>query len=118
MKVRLEYCGNLVSINKRYIISRRTRSLILSKEYREFLKKLHETFKMQAKLCDIILDCKSKFRVEIEINEKHRNDIDSIVKPLLDSLEGVIYKNDRQVKSLSIEKKCIDKDVLVYFYRL
>ena len=37
-----------------------------------------------------------KFKIEVEIHGKIRADIDNILKGVLDALNGVAYKDDRQ----------------------
>lgn len=41
--------------------------------------------------------------------EANRGDIDSILKSLLDALEGILYLNDKQVQKITVEK-LLDKN--------
>ena len=41
-----------------------------------------------------------------------RRDIDNILKPILDSLEGVCYHNDTQITTLQVQKLLGTKDKL------
>lgn len=43
-------------------------------------------------------------RLEIEFFQTFGGDIDGRLKPLLDSLEGVIYQNDKQVVEIVVRK--------------
>jgi len=51
-------------------------------------------------------------RIHVEIwysSDAHqRPDVDNIAKPILDALEGVVYKNDLQIRSVKIG--CIPRD--------
>src|SRR5689334_22901841 len=38
-----------------------------------------------------------------EFSERAMMDRDNMVKPILDAMQGIVYKNDRQVKNLGIE---------------
>lgn len=47
---------------------------------------------------------KGKFCITVNMFVKRDRDIDSSVKLLLDALEGIVYKNDKQVVDLNISK--------------
>ena len=51
------------------------------------------------------------FRVEIEIHGKCRADIDNVGKGILDALNGVAYKDDRECVGFSV-KLCKSKGYL------
>lgn len=59
---------------------------------------------------------KDKYSVMIKMYVKHDRDIDSSLKILLDSFEGFVYENDRQIVSLQVDKikvKDIDPKLVV-----
>ena len=96
----------LCSVNKKYLKAKSGR-LILSPEYRAFKETV-------AAYCRQV-EFKPPYRVEIEFIG--REDIDNIIKPILDALQlsGVI-KNDRNIAQLEIvkhDKKKMDDNRLI-----
>ena len=94
-KINYEY--DLCPINQRYL----SRKFILSKRYREAKEK-------------IAWVCKSQYRgemiegeisVDLVISYPRKIDIDSMVKVILDSMQGIIFKNDSQIFKLAIWKR-------------
>lgn len=47
--------------------------------------------------------------VVLHFKDKRRRDIDNYCKLILDSLEGIVYQDDKQIDSLNIEKT-IDRE--------
>ena len=75
--------------------------MLLQSDYRNYLKKARVLVQL-SKLRPIEGDC------EVEIiwfRTKTRGDIDNRVKPILDCLEGVAFKNDKQVAKLIVERR-------------
>lgn len=91
----IEYNGNLVGNNKRYAYRGKK---ILSEEYKAFKDSLGWLFKANKP----ILDDTNLFSVIIEYNSRH--DIDALLKAILDSAEGIVYSNDKQVDNLYVRK--------------
>jgi Holliday junction resolvase RusA-like endonuclease len=95
--VKIRYDGKLVGNNARY--KYRTHK-VLTAEYKQFKEDLGWLLKAECKGQEC--NDKDDFIVRITFNSKH--DIDGLAKGILDSAEGIVYKNDRQVKKLDIEK--------------
>ena len=54
------------------------------------------------------------FKADIMISKRKNYDIDAVLKLLLDSLEGVVYKNDKYIVDLHIRKHLLaDEDEIV-----
>lgn len=47
--------------------------------------------------------------------ETELGDLDNLVKPILDALEGITYLNDRQVSDLRAQRKDIDSPLRVRY---
>lgn len=101
-------------LNKLYIpICRNNKpSIIKNKEAKEFVKLVYmEAIRQKAnkKLSGGI-----SIKIDIEISKRRNYDIDSVLKLLLDALNGVCYSDDKQIVDLQIRKhiKC-DNDRLV-----
>ena len=59
------------------------------------------------------IECISTNELHLEIKcyfKRYNRDIDNVLKPLLDSLQGVVYENDSQIKSIYITKFKSDKN--------
>lgn len=57
---------------------------------------------------------RGQLEVEIDVTFTSRNrDIDNITKPILDSLQGIVYKNDNQIYRLLINKNIGKSESLV-----
>jgi len=93
--IQIIYNDELCGTNKRYAYRG---SKVLSDEYRTFKDSLGWLFKAQTTEVDL----KNTFSCKIEYNSRH--DIDALLKAILDSAEGIVYKNDRQVTELSVSK--------------
>jgi len=79
----------LPSINAKYTVSRGR--MVLNRPFREAKRKLKMIFKLRYK---------GKVHTEkmyIVLHIETGKDIDNLEKMLIDSMEGIIYKNDRQV---------------------
>lgn len=64
-------------------------------------------------------DLKGHYRVDVDMYLKRDRDVDSSLKLLLDSLEGILYKNDKQVKEVRCKKYKSQKAYLdIYIYNL
>lgn len=99
--IEIIYIGKLCTINKRY-----NKNFSLTTEYSNFKKLLGWQAKQAMTkqnqrifVKNIELECKINFSY---LREK---DIDSIVKPVLDALQGIVYENDISIKKITIEKQ-------------
>lgn len=84
------------TINTRYV----NRFFATSKEYKRYKDKV-AMYCIYRKIRPFL------FEVEMKIvwyRTQRRGDIDSRIKALLDSLNGYAYKDDRQIRKLSIER--------------
>lgn len=93
-------CRNIPSINKTYL--RANNKVIKLKEVREFQKNLKEFifYSYRKPILTNYLQIELKFYVK-NINR----DLDNMIKSTLDSLQGLIFKNDSQVYKLVAEKQ-------------
>lgn len=95
--ITLTYKGKLCSVNNRYY-----RNFSLKKQYKEFKECLswEAKIQMQGKYA-----FKCPIRCEIYILYKGRNpDIDNYLKPILDSMNGIVYEDDKQIERLIVYK--------------
>lgn len=100
----VRYDGKLVGNNRRY---KYRGQRMLSPEYKKFKEDLGWLFKAEHPT----VNDKDNFVVRIWFNSKH--DVDALPKCILDSAEGIVYANDRQVKKLEIEKTELIKHKLI-----
>ena len=107
MITRIEYIGDLVSINQRSIRSKHG-TIITSERYR--LAK--EYFRYQAKK-----QVKQKFEnnvwVRLEIYQAREADIDSFLKFILDGMTGVAFDDDKQITGMIVYKFKSEKTIKV-----
>jgi crossover junction endodeoxyribonuclease RusA len=74
-------------------------------------KALKESYTLQAES-----QCKKVFKGDVEMTimlyfgDKRRRDVDNYNKLILDSLEGICYKDDKQVQTLVVTKM-YDKEI-------
>jgi len=85
--------------------------LIKNKEAKEYSKLVHiYCIKQKVKL----LTGKLSFKMDILIKDRKDYDIDAVQKLLFDSLEGIAYKNDRNIIELIVRKHLkSEKDGLI-----
>jgi crossover junction endodeoxyribonuclease RusA len=74
-------------------------------------KKLKENYQWQIKSQwkGKVLKEDIEIKVDLYFKDKRRRDIDNYGKILLDSLEGIIVEDDKQIKKMTITKN-IDKE--------
>jgi Holliday junction resolvase RusA-like endonuclease len=96
MGFRIEYTGAIVGNNKRYAFRGKK---VNSVEYQNFKHVVGWNCKAQNKGVAMIL---GKAAVCISYNSGH--DIDGILKGILDAVQNIAYKNDAQIKKLTVEK--------------
>ena len=93
----LEYSGDLCPINQKFC----NRRYVLSKRYRdakgELGKQAYYKYKNNIPFTEDI-------HMDLHTYYPREHDIDAFVKFILDALEGIIYKNDKQIISLNITK--------------
>lgn len=98
--IEIIFTGKLCTVNQRY-----NKNFSLTDEYRIFKYLLGEAAKKAArKARHTIYPKESILYCSIWFSFNREKDIDSIVKPVLDSLQGIIYENDKSIKRLFIEK--------------
>ena len=79
-----------------------------SKQYRAWLDASRGTIsEVLYKTPGYALEDKARFRVHIDYypKDKRQRDIDNLLKPCCDALEGLVYANDNQVDHLSISRR-------------
>ena len=97
-----------VLLNKLYqpIIRNGRPSLIKNKKAKDFIKVVQtEAIRQKVKK----IDGKVSFKCDILIKDRKNYDIDSIIKLLFDSLNGIAYEDDKQIVEL-IMRKHIDSE--------
>ena len=96
-------------LNKLYIpiIRNNKPTIIKNKDCKDFIMLVQmESIRQKIK----VLEGPIYFYCDIDTNRKF--DIDAVLKLLLDSLEGIAYKNDNQILDLRIRKHKSDFDKL------
>lgn len=91
----------LVSINQKYIWSKRHNRLILSKTFRNFSQLLYHLFRLNRK--PLLIEPKEDIGIKIDM--KTYIDVDNPIKCIIDSLAKVYGFNDRHVVFLQARKK-------------
>lgn len=126
MKIQLEYRGNLISGNHRNKMTR-TGKVYPSKEYKEFknafLNKLIVNADNGMKSAYLYFyGLKNGFfnneKLKVLITIFHnRMDLDGSLKCIFDSLQGIAYKNDNQIKKIEAEivkhKTIVGFDIII-----
>jgi crossover junction endodeoxyribonuclease RusA len=92
--------GNPISTNQIY--RRHGHIIYLSKEGKQLKEAYQLSAKTQWKLP--ILNCELEVRINLYFKDKRRRDIDNWNKIVLDSLTGIVWKDDSQIVKLTIEK--------------
>jgi len=107
MSYKVEFQGKILGYNQRYQFRR---SKKLSPDYVVFKETVGWTAKSQNKNIKLLLG-----RIEIIIFYNSHHDTDNISKALLDGLENVLFKNDRQVDDLRVKRiKTIEPGFVLY----
>jgi Holliday junction resolvase RusA-like endonuclease len=88
----------LASVNNKYI----SRSFVLTKAYRQFKELLQAEVRMKFWKKGVRLPSKKKVLVAIIAGTT--KDIDNIIKPILDALQGILIVDDRQVVHIDARK--------------
>jgi len=99
------YTGEVCSINKRY----RNRRFTLTDDYRCCKLELYLSAKIQYKGEPL----EGKIGLSIRW-EKGRKDIDSGIKVILDSMQKVLYINDKQIDTLFVSNKKGKTEITVW----
>ena len=75
-------------------------------------KDLKEYYQLEAQIQykgkAILTDC--DMEILLYFKDKRRRDVDNYNKLVLDSLEGIIYEDDKQIQKLIVEKKISAED--------
>lgn len=89
-----------VSVNASYRVSKSR--VYKSKQMREFQKQMNAVFENYKDLR--MLEGKLSLDVTFEMSDKRSRDLDNLLKSLLDSLEGRVFKNDNQIFEITARK--------------
>jgi len=91
-------------INRLYkpIIKNKKPSIVLSSEARNSKKKIQNEIIAQNQ--NILLHGDLTFRMNLYCKDKRCPDIDALQKIIFDSLEGLCFENDKQIKLLTVRK--------------
>ena len=95
----IEYLGTLCSINQKYVSNH-----ILSLKYRNCKEDVHSIALRERNKQKIFEPYKGDVSLFLEIWNKREPDIDAFIKVIQDSLEGVCYIDDKQIKEERIRK--------------
>ena len=102
MIIKIDYKGDLCSINQKYI----SRRFVLSKRYRE----AKESLMWCAKLSKQKIEGTPDLKMKLETYYPRKHDVDCFCKFVLDSLQDAeVYQNDSQIVELLVIKR-ISKD--------
>ena len=77
--------------------------MVISKQGREFKVRASNFFSKEF-LEDKPYECMLKIKIELRFKDKRRRDIDNFNKGLLDSMSGIVYKDDCQIEEMNIKK--------------
>jgi len=77
-----------------------------TKDGKEYEAKVKEQVKEQLDKEEdfTILKDKISMYIEFHITNNRKNDIDNLIKPILDILSGMCYKDDRQIWDIRVKK--------------
>jgi len=89
------------SVNNRYIISRG--KLILSEDYRAAKEAIAWEIQSQFR-GEILTEDGLTVNIILHYKDNKRRDVDGCIKQLLDSMTGIVYKDDSQVDELNVTK--------------
>jgi len=98
---------HLIGINKRYSVAQKRINgrivpiLILSNDYRKQLKAFQ---KVIVRPKELLLGS-----VSVSIDVKTSKDVDCVVKAVLDSMNGLVYRDDKQITLVVIKKTTIKR---------
>lgn len=87
------------SINSKYGLNTRTKKLYLNPKYRDYKNRVSAMFKSKYPL-----QVPYKGNVHVKIFMRTKKDIDNVIKPTLDGLNGYAYVDDRQITKLEVER--------------
>lgn len=77
--------------------------MVISKAGREFKKKASNIFSKEF-LEDNPYDCILKVKIELRFKDERRRDIDNYNKALLDSMSGIVFKDDCLIQEMNLKK--------------
>jgi Holliday junction resolvase RusA-like endonuclease len=91
--------GDMPSINSKYGLNTRTKKLYLNPKYREYKNRVSAMFKSKYPL-----QVPYEGNVYVKIFMRTKKDIDNVIKPTLDGLNGYAYVDDKQIIKLEVER--------------
>lgn len=89
------------SVNNRYTISRG--KLILSEDYRNGKEAIAWEIQSQFR-SEILTEDGLTVNIILHYKDNKRRDVDGCIKQLLDSMTGIVYKDDSQIDELNVTK--------------
>ena len=101
-----------VSVNASYRVSKNR--VYKSKKMREFQKQMTDVFENYKSLK--MLEGRLLVDITFEMADKRHRDLDNMLKSLLDSLEGRVFKNDNQIFEINAKKinDCDEFKTIIY----
>lgn len=88
----------------RYYGTARDRRIYVTQEGKEYVSKIREGVKLSLGDSMKVLEGDLELYIMLKMGRKRKMDVDNCLKPLLDSLEGLLYKDDSQIRRLCVEK--------------
>jgi crossover junction endodeoxyribonuclease RusA len=100
------------SVNHYY--RRIRKGVIISAKGREYRQQVKELVGDMLPLVELL-----SIEIDVTFPDRRRRDIDNLLKSLLDCLQYAgVYKDDSQIKKLTIEEKMIDKESSGVYVRI
>jgi len=97
-----------------YLSQNKYRKYITNKG-RAYKEKLQGIFKEEMKDKEMLTG-KLSIKFVFEFDNKRANDLDNFIKPILDSMSGILFQDDRQIYHLEASKKdgCEKNNTVIY----
>jgi len=93
------------------------KQVYLSKPFREIWFAIYQEWLSQYNRKEYIA-FKSEVPLEVNIEFSwNRYDVDSLIKPILDNLQGIAYSNDKQVVKVTCEKMVSNEHRLIVYVK-
>lgn len=95
-----------IPINQKYGVM--NGRMLLQKKYRDTKEAM--TWETKGQWQNEPMEGDVALNVLFYYGDKRKRDIDTYLKILLDSMEGIVYKNDCQINEMHVFKETVDKN--------
>ncbi len=89
-----------LSVNACYATTKKG-TLYMKPEAKEYIESIRAALRGADIRCT---DDEIELRIHAKLSTRHRIDVDNILKPLLDALQGYVYQNDNQIHTLTVKR--------------